>query len=244
MIWTWARNPEWAHWSSKNGIMTLAKRRTSLRLDQLKLPQSEMRMPSLTSLPINNSLPLPNPWSSLVYFTSSASLNSIPLSFSPSLAPCCCSLFSYSVVSDYLWPHGLQHARLPCPPSPRVRSNSCPLSQWCHPTISSSVAPFFFCLQSFPASGFFPKSQLFASGGQSIGASTSASVLPMNIQGWWIFIGKTDARPILSLPWMKAATSQPPHHLDLCYIFQQSPTFIQQSHQVSSCSNSGCSLLL
>ena len=85
------------------------------------------------------------------------------------------------------------------------------------------LPPSSFALQSFPASGFFPKSQLFASGGQSIGASTSASVLPINIQGWWIFIGRTDARPILSLPWMNAATLQPPHHIDLCYIFQQSP---------------------
>ena len=94
-------------------------------------------------------------------------------------------LFSHSVVSDFLWPHGLQHARLPCPsPSPRLCSNSCPLSQWCHPTISSSVIPFS-CLQSFPASGSFPTSQLFTSGGQSIGASASASVFPMNIQNWF-----------------------------------------------------------
>ena len=93
-------------------------------------------------------------------------------------------LFSCSVVSDSLWPHGLQHARLPCPsPSPRACSNSCPWSWWCHPTISSSAAPFSSCLQSFPASGAFLMSQLFVSGGQSIGAS--ASVLPMNIQDWF-----------------------------------------------------------
>ena len=93
-------------------------------------------------------------------------------------------LFSRSVVSDSLWPHGLQHARLPCPsPSPRACSNSCPWSRWCHPTISSSAAPFSSCLQSFPASGSFLMSQLFASSGQSIGAS--ASVLPMNIQDWF-----------------------------------------------------------
>ena len=93
--------------------------------------------------------------------------------------------FNRSVVSDSLWPHGLQHARLPCPsPTPGAYSNSCPLSQWCHPTISSSVIPFSH-LQSFPASGSFPMSQLFASGGQSIGVSTSASVLPMNIQDWF-----------------------------------------------------------
>ena len=82
-----------------------------------------------------------------------------------------------------LQPHGLQHTRLPCPSlSPKVCSNSCPLSQWCHPTISSSAALFSFCLQSFPASGSFPMSQLFASGGQSSGASASASILPMTIQ--------------------------------------------------------------
>ena len=96
--------------------------------------------------------------------------------------------FSCSVVSDSLQPHGLQHARPPCPsPTPRTYSNSCPLSQWCHPTISSSVIPFFFCLQSFPASRSFPMSQFFPSGGQSIGVSASASVLPMNIQDWFPF---------------------------------------------------------
>ena len=89
-------------------------------------------------------------------------------------------------MSDSLLPHGLQHARLPCPSlSPGVCSNVCPLSQWCHPTISFSVASFFSCRQSFPASGSFPMSQIFASGGQSIGASASASVLPMNTQGWF-----------------------------------------------------------
>ena len=102
--------------------------------------------------------------------------------------------FSCSLVCDSLWPHGLQHARLPCPsPTPRAYSNSCPLNQCCHPTISSSVIPFSSCLQSFLASGSFPMSQSFASGGQSIGVSASTSVLPMNIQdqfplGWtgWI----------------------------------------------------------
>ena len=94
--------------------------------------------------------------------------------------------FSCSVMSNSLRPHGLQHARLPCPsPTPRAYSNSCPLSQWCHPTISSSVIPFSSCLQSFPASGSFPVSQFFASGGQSIGVSALASVLLMNIQGWF-----------------------------------------------------------
>ena len=91
--------------------------------------------------------------------------------------------FSHSVMSNSLWPHELQHARLPCPsPTPRACSNSCPLSRWCHPTISSSVIPFSYCLQSFPASEPFPMSKFFASGGQSIRVSSSASVLPMNIQ--------------------------------------------------------------
>ena len=102
--------------------------------------------------------------------------------------------FSHSVVSDPLWPHGLQHARLPCPSlTLRAYSNSCPSSQWCHPTISSSVVCFSFCLQSFSASGSFQMSQFFASGGQSTEVSASVSVIPMNIQdlfplGWtgWI----------------------------------------------------------
>ena len=99
---------------------------------------------------------------------------------------CCCLLFSRLVVPDSLWPHGLQHTRLPCPLlSPGVCSNSCPLSQWCHPTISSSVAPFSSCPQSFPESGSFPMSWLFESGSQIIGDSASASVLPMNIQDWF-----------------------------------------------------------
>ena len=92
-------------------------------------------------------------------------------------------------MSDSLRPHGLQQLRLPCPSlSPRVCSNSCPLSQWCHLIISSSVSPFspfFPCPQSFPTSRYFPKTQPFALGGQSIGALASASVLPMNIQGWF-----------------------------------------------------------
>ena len=102
--------------------------------------------------------------------------------------------FSHSVVSDSLLPHAPQHARPPCPsPTPWVHPNPCPLSRWCHPTISSSVIPFSSCPQSFPASGSFPMSQLFALSGQSIGVSASTSVLPMNTQdlsplGWtsWI----------------------------------------------------------
>ena len=94
--------------------------------------------------------------------------------------------FSRSVVSNSLQPHGLQHARLACrPPTPGACSNSCPLNPWYHPTISSSVVPFSSCLWSFPASGSFPLSQLFTSGGQSTGASASASVLPVNIQNWF-----------------------------------------------------------
>ena len=119
-------------------------------------------------------------------------------------------LFSHSVVNNSLWSHGLQHTRLPCPsPSPGACSKSCPLSQWCHPTISSSVVAsppafnlsqpqglfqwvgrFTSCLQSFPASGSFPMSWLFASDGQSIGASASALVLLMNIQGFSFRIGQ------------------------------------------------------
>ena len=100
------------------------------------------------------------------------SLNSVP--------------FSHSVVTDSLWPHELQHARPPCPSSTlRVHPNPCPLCQWCHPTILSSVVPFSSCPQSFPASGSFPMSQLSASGGQSIGVSASTSVPPMNTQDWY-----------------------------------------------------------
>ena len=105
------------------------------------------------------------------------------------------SQFSCSVVSDSLWPHEPQHARPLCPsPMTRVYSNSYPLNRWCHPAISPSVVPFSSYLQSLPASGSFPKSQLFTWGGQSTVVSTSASVLPMNIQDWsplgwtgWIF---------------------------------------------------------
>ena len=94
--------------------------------------------------------------------------------------------FSCSVMSYSLQPHEPQHSRPPCPsPTPRVHSDSRPSSKWCHPAISSSVIPFSSCLQSFPASGSFPTIQLFASGNQSIRASASASVLPINIQGWF-----------------------------------------------------------
>ena len=112
--------------------------------------------------------------------------------------------FSHSVVSNSLWPQGLQHARLLCPSlAPRDYSNLCPRSQWCHPTISSSVV--LFCLQSFPASGSFPMSQLFASGGQSIGVSASAPLLPTNTQDWfplgwtsWISLQSTGLSRVFS----------------------------------------------
>ena len=107
--------------------------------------------------------------------------------------------FNCSVMSNSLWPHGLQHARLPCPsPTPGAYSNSCPQNRWCSPTISPSVIPFYSLPQSFLASGSFPMSQLFAWGGQSIGVSASASVLPRNIQDWsplgwtgWVFSNTT-----------------------------------------------------
>ena len=106
-------------------------------------------------------------------------------------------LFSCSVLSDSLWPHVLEHARLSCPPlSLGVCSDSCPLSWWWYLTILSSAIPFSFCPQSFLASGSFPVSQLFASGGQSTGASASPTVLPMNIQGWFT-LGWTG---LISLP--------------------------------------------
>ena len=99
---------------------------------------------------------------------------------------CCSVQFSRSVVSDSLRPHGMQHTRLPYPsPTPGPYSSLCPLSQWCHPTISFSVIPFSSRLRSFPASGSFQMSQFFEWGGQSIGVSASASVLPMNIQDWF-----------------------------------------------------------
>ena len=101
---------------------------------------------------------------------------------------CCCCSITQSLFnnSNSLWPHGLQHTRLPCPsPSPGVCSDSCPLSQWCHPITSSSVTPFSSCPKSFPASGPFPMSQLFTSGGHSTGVSALALVLPLNIQGWF-----------------------------------------------------------
>ena len=135
--------------------------------------------------------------------------------------------FSRSVVSDSLWPHGLQHARLPCPsPTPRTSSNSCPWSRWCHPTISSSVIRFSSQLQSFPASGCFPTSQFFASGGQIIGVSASASVLPMNIQDWFS-LGWNDWISLQS----KRLKSLLQHHSSKASILQHSAFFIVQLSQ-------------
>ena len=133
--------------------------------------------------------------------------------------------FSCSVVSDSLRPHGLQHARPPCPsPTPRVYPNSCRSCSWCHPTISSSVIPFSSCLQSSPASGSFPMSQFFASGGQSI--EISASVLPMNIQSQfplgltgWISLQSKGLSRVFSTPQLKSINS-------LVLSFLYSPTLI------------------
>ena len=138
-------------------------------------------IPNWPKLPTCTPVPLPSLWSETL-----AKSKPKTILWSQSMKADLALLFSHSVVSDSLWLHGLQHTMLPCPsPSPRACSSSCPLNQWCHPTISSSVISFSSCPQSFPASGFFPMRQLFASGGQSIGASASASVLPMNIQGWF-----------------------------------------------------------
>ena len=118
-----------------------------------------------------------------------------------------------------LWSHGLQHARLPYPPpTPGAWSNPCPLSWWCHPTISSSVIPFSSCLQYLPASGSFPMSQLFASGDTSIRVSVSASVLPMNIQGWFAL----GLYPLLKklttpVPWCLLAFHEVPHSVREVY---------------------------
>ena len=132
-------------------------------------------------------------------------------------------------MSNSLWPHGLQHARPPCPsPTPEACSNSCPSSRWCHPTISSSVIPFSSCLQSFLASGSFPRSQFFATGGQSIGASASASVLPMNVQDWfpwgltsWISLQSKGLSRVFS-----NTTVQKHHSLALSFLYSSTLTSI------------------
>ena len=122
---------------------------------------------------------------------------------------------SVSVMSDSLQPHELQHTRPPCPsPTPGVHSNPCSLSPWCHPTISFSVIPFSACPQSFPASGSFPMSQLFASGGENIGVSALTSVFPMNTQDWspfgwtgWISLQSKGLSRVLSTPQFKSINS-------------------------------------
>ena len=135
--------------------------------------------------------------------------------------------FSCSIVSDSLQPHESQHARLHCPSqTPGVYSNSCPSSRWCHPAISSSVVSFSYCPQSLPALGSFPMSQLFSSGGQSIGVSASASILPMNTQDWspsgwtgWISLQSKGLKSLLQ------------HHSSKASIFKRSTFFtVQLSH--------------
>ena len=136
--------------------------------------------------------------------------------------------FSRSVVSDSLQTHGPQHARLPCPsPTPGVHSNPCPSSRWCHPTISPSVIPFSSCLPSFPASGSFLMSQLFTTGGQSIGASASASVLPLIIQDWFPF--RMDWLDLLAVQGILKSLLQ--HHSSKVSILWHSAFFmVQFSH--------------
>ena len=133
--------------------------------------------------------------------------------------------FSRSVMSNSLWPHGLRHTRLPCPsPTPRDCSNSRPLSQWCHPTISSSVVPFSSCLYSFPAWGFFQMSQFFTSSGQSIGASASTSVLPNEHLGLISF--RMDWLDPLAV--QRTLKSLLQHHSSKASILQCSAFFIVQ----------------
>ena len=137
----------------------------------------------------------------------------------------CSVQFSCSVVSDSLRPHEPQHARPPCPsPTPGVHPNSCPLSRWCHPTISASVIPFSSCPQSFPASGSFLVSQFFASGCLSIGVSASASVLPMSIQDWFPF--RMDWLDLLAVQGTLKSLLQ--HHSSEASILQYSASFIVQ----------------
>ena len=134
-------------------------------------------------------------------------------------------------MSDSLRPRGLQHTRLPCPsPSPRVCSNSCPLSQWCHPAMTSSVTPFSSCPQSFPASDCFTVNWLFTSGGQSIGASASASVLPMNIQGWFPLV-LTGLISLLSKQLSRVFSTPQFESISLALSLLYGPTFYGNSPQ-------------
>ena len=164
--------------------------------------------------------------------------NGNPLQYSCLEKPISSVQFSHPVVSNSLWRHGLQHARPPCPsPTPRVYSNSCPLRQWCHPTISSSVISFSSCLQSFPTSGTFPRSQLFTSGGQSIGVSASASVLPMNTQDWsplgwtgWISLQSKGLSKASPKPQFKSINS-----LALSFLYSPTLTSIHDYWKNHSC---------
>ena len=143
--------------------------------------------------------------------------------------------FSHSVMSDCLWPHELQHARPPCPSlTPGVHPNPCPSSWWCHPTISSSVVPFSSWPQSFPASGSFQMSQLFASGGQSIGVSASTSVFPVNTQDWsplgwtgWISLQSRDSQESSPTPHFKSINSS-------AFSFLYSPTLTSNCTELLS----------
>ena len=136
--------------------------------------------------------------------------------------------FSHYVMSDSLRPHELQHTRLPCPSLfPGVCSNSCPLSQWCHPTIPSSAAPFTFCLQSLPASGSFPVSWLFASHDQRTRFSASASVLPINIQGWFL-LGWTGLVSLQSKRFSKSLFQH--HNLKASILWCSTFFMVQLSH--------------
>ena len=127
--------------------------------------------------------------------------------------------FSRLVVSDSLRPHEPQHTRPPCPsPTPGVHPNPCPLSRWCHPTISSSVVPFSSCPQSFPASGSFQMSQLFTSGGQNIGVSASASVLPMELSGLISYMHCSILNIILRQP-STLSNKNRPHFLNSCKLY-------------------------
>ena len=143
--------------------------------------------PGVFALKMDTYLTLSFPGTFRMLLVCSSCLRSWSRAFSKSKIPLLLFLLlSHQVISDSLQPCGLQRPMLPCPSlSPRVCSDSCPLSWWCHPTISSSVDPFSSCPQSFPGSGSFPISHLFASGGQSFGGSVSASVLPINIPGWF-----------------------------------------------------------
>jgi len=149
--------------------------------------------------------------------------------------------FSCPVVSDSLRPHEPQHARPPCPSAtPGVHPNSCPLSQWCHPTISSFVVPFSSRPQSFPASGSFPMSQLFASGGQSIEVSASTSFLPMNTQDWsfqWIWNSSSVNWGLYLFPWCSGQKES--------YLVQLSQSInTMKWHCFNSAAKSTCAMLL